>query len=705
MGVSHIINSGAGTSKSIRADRGEHRDITASIQSMLSAQRKELEIKLEKGSDGEEEAEASADAEDSENDDAMNMQFNLVKGIAEYNKTHDREDASPMPLIRTGGSIQADIKMGWRPKNPYSGAPIPLYYDYENFSVIDYEETDPKRVPLYLGPRVHNSLQLHTLFAKKEQEDGTQSYKFVFPPRPGQATRKRAEEPRPFTGMNPRLEELMGESFDRKKELVFDSFFESGNLDLVYKGDELEYNLFMRVDTNTRGHHQWFYFSVEHGAYFKGKTVTFNIMNFTKEESLYTAGMRLVVSKRSEGFKNKRGGSNVTYGRTDEVRRAHPNPFKARYYYRLQFQHTFSQTVDEDKVYFSYCFPYTFSKLQNFIREITASQTANRDKPEYLGVNLFCKSLSGADVPILTVTSRLTTDPAEYNLVKLQEFDDNDSKVAIPLYKKKKYMIITGRVHPGESNSSFMMQGFVRGLLGNSLQAKELRKRIIFKIVPMLNVDGVIIGNYRTSMAGNDLNRRYRLPDHRLHPEICSIKELVQDLIYGKRPGLWAESASQKGKEPEVFDEDIIGFIDMHGHSRKKNVFIYGNQYSLSTQNYYRTRIIPKLLAEETSKFRYHSCQFKYEHSKRKTARIVLAQEFNIQNCYTLEASFHGHFDELRENYEFSEASYEEIGEHLVNSLYEYILIVEEEHRLRHLREIDKKKRKRQAAALASLRQ
>lgn len=118
---------------------------------------------------------------------------------------------------------------------------------------------------------------------------------------------------------------------------------------------------------------------------------------------------------------------------------------------------------------FSYCFPYTFSRLQNFIREITASETANRDKPEHLRVNLFCKSLSGADVPILTVTSRLTADPSEYNLVKLHEFDDNDSKVAIPLYKKKKYMIITGRVHPGESNSSYMMEGFIRSILGNSL--------------------------------------------------------------------------------------------------------------------------------------------------------------------------------------------------------------------------------------------
>lgn len=46
-----------------------------------------------------------------------------------------------------------------------------------------------------------------------------------------------------------------------------------------------------------------------------------------------------------------------------------------------------------------------------------------------------------------------------------------------------------------------------------------------------------------------------------------------------------------------------------------------------------------------------------------------------------MEASFHAHFDEQRENYEFTEKSYEEMGESLVNSLYEYALIVEEEDR------------------------
>lgn len=37
--------------------------------------------------------------------------------------------------------------------------------------------------------------------------------------------------------------------------------------------------------------------------------------------------------------------------------------------------------------------------------------------------------------------------------------------------------------------------------------ASLLRENIIFKIVPMLNPDGVIIGNYRTGVFGKDFNR------------------------------------------------------------------------------------------------------------------------------------------------------------------------------------------------------
>jgi hypothetical protein len=58
--------------------------------------------------------------------------------------------------------------MGWRPKNPYCGAPIPLYYEYEVFNGIDFNSKDIHSMPIYLGPRIPNSLFVHKYFSKKD---------------------------------------------------------------------------------------------------------------------------------------------------------------------------------------------------------------------------------------------------------------------------------------------------------------------------------------------------------------------------------------------------------------------------------------------------------------------------------------------------------------------------------------------------------
>ena len=64
--------------------------------------------------------------------------------------------------------------------------------------------------------------------------------------------------------------------------------FESGNLDRVVMVSPTEYDLYMRPDTNNRGHHQWFYYSVQSNKHFMGKKVRFNVINFTKSHSLYS---------------------------------------------------------------------------------------------------------------------------------------------------------------------------------------------------------------------------------------------------------------------------------------------------------------------------------------------------------------------------------------------------------------------------------
>ena len=35
----------------------------------------------------------------------------------------------------------------------------------------------------------------------------------------------------------------------------------------------------------------------------------------------------------------------------------------------------------------------------------------------------------------------------------------------------------------------------------------EIRKKVVFKLIPMINPDGVVCGNYRSNLAGFDMNR------------------------------------------------------------------------------------------------------------------------------------------------------------------------------------------------------
>ena len=57
-----------------------------------------------------------------------------------------------------------------------------------------------------------------------------------------------------------------------------------------------------------------------------------------------------------------------------------------------------------------------------------------------------------------------------------------------------------------------MLDGVIDFLLSNDPEAELLRNNFVFKLVPMLNPDGVINGNYRCSLAGCDLNRQWVAP-------------------------------------------------------------------------------------------------------------------------------------------------------------------------------------------------
>jgi len=69
------------------------------------------------------------------------------------------------------------------------------------------------------------------------------------------------------------------------------------------------------------------------------------------------------------------------------------------------------------------------------------------------------------------------------------------------------------------------MDEFIHALVNlKNAESEYLLNNFIIKIIPMINVDGVISGNFRCDLSGMDLNRNWKTPSSLLHPQIFSIK-------------------------------------------------------------------------------------------------------------------------------------------------------------------------------------
>ncbi|XP_032162775.1 cytosolic carboxypeptidase 1 isoform X4 [Mustela erminea] len=95
-------------------------------------------------------------------------------------------------------------------------------------------------------------------------------------------------------------------------------------------------------------------------------------------------------------------------------------------------------------------------------------------------------------------------------------------------------------------------------------------------------------------------------------------------------------------------------YCDYHGHSRKKNVFMYGcsiketvwhtsdNAASCDVVEDGGYRTLPKILSHIAPAFCMSSCSFVVEKSKESTARVVVWREIGVQRSYTMESTLCG---------------------------------------------------------------
>jgi len=81
-------------------------------------------------------------------------------------------------------------------------------------------------------------------------------------------------------------------------------------------------------------------------------------------------------------------------------------------------------------------------------------------------------------------------------------------------------------------------------------------------------------------------------------------------------------------------------FCDLHGHSRKQNVFMYGCNRRDDPS---ACRALPYMLSKLNPYFSFENSRFGVQKSKDATARIALFKELRVIPCiYTMESSFAG---------------------------------------------------------------
>lgn len=123
--------------------------------------------------------------------------------------------------------------------------------------------------------------------------------------------------------------------------------------------------------------------------------------------------------------------------------------FYSKCYYTLSFTYQFE--YDSDAVFFAYSVPYTFSDLR---ADLDAIEADTDGRGAHVSRKNLCKTLSGEDCEVLTIT------------------DKNNREN----FAQRKAVVITGRVHPGETVGSWMMRGVLHFLTDPvSIEAKLLR--------------------------------------------------------------------------------------------------------------------------------------------------------------------------------------------------------------------------------------
>ena len=258
-----------------------------------------------------------------------------------------------------------------------------------------------------------------------------------------------------------------------------------------------------------------------------------------------------------------------------------------------------------------------------------AATPARKPSGVYYHRELLCRSLDGRRIDLITLSGM--------NGIKSEREPPLDVEGLMPeggprprAFANKPVFLLTSRVHPGETPASHVFDGFLQMLLrDDDPRARALRERFVFKLVPMINPDGVFRGHYRADTLGQNLNRCYLHATLGEHPSVYGIAALVRQL-------------HRRG--------DLQFYIDLHAHATKRGCFLYGNAIHNDFEKMVDNVLYAKLVAANTKWFDFNGCVFTERNmygrdrrdglSKAGSGRVSVYKMTDLTFVYTLECNY-----------------------------------------------------------------
>ncbi|GMH52100.1 hypothetical protein TrST_g4224 [Triparma strigata] len=426
--------------------------------------------------------------------------------------------------------------------------------------------------------------------------------------------------------------------------LKFSSEFDSGNLKTVkFNQQANEFCCYQTRDAQDTVHEApyttWFHFSVE-GAK-PGEVVKFAIMNMNKQLRLYKQEYRpfykvVPTSATDESaFNNWQRLPNPASGKPipDENMMQLRFKFKFDSHFLGQMPRAEGDESCGFKVYFAFCYPQSYVESQTKLMQLEARTEELKSKDIYFHRELLTQSLDKRRIDMITISSlsdredRKRDQPMHFTPRTVPESGAENFRAHKFSYERKKIVFVSSRVHPGETPAQFVWDGFLNLLLSDDCRAVQLRSQYVFKMVPMLNPDGVARGHYRTDTRGCNLNRFYDEPTLEAHPSIYAVKSYL---------------TSQK--------QNLKLYLDLHAHASKRGCFIYGNHLG-SCERQLANQLYVKCISLNSPWFEYKGCDFSRKGmsgkdkrdnglTKEGSGRVGIFNATGCTHCYTLECNY-----------------------------------------------------------------